>query len=153
MLPMALDVTETTAKIASPKPQHIVGYVLFSDHLAIRLVRRTLLVLACLRGLFYLIAATGWLFWPLSFQKDFLQLFVLAHALVEGVPPYQHMEVLIRQYIGVTSHLFPHPTPHPLTQGLLFVVVGLMDYQTAMTGWFALEVVGFVTAVVLTARA
>jgi hypothetical protein len=86
-------------------------------------------------------------------EKDFVQEYLLARAILDRVDPYQPIDVLGARY-GQFNGFFQktHPTPHPPTVGLLALPLGLMSYGTAVRVWFGLELTCLVASVVLLIR-
>jgi hypothetical protein len=86
-------------------------------------------------------------------QKDFAQEYLLARTILNGVDPYQPIQVLAARY-GLETGVFQklHPTPHPPTVGLLALPLGLVSYPLATRAWFGFELVCLFGAVALLIR-
>ncbi len=80
------------------------------------------------------------------YEKDFVQPYLLGKAILNGAPLYVDINQLMRLYLGTKwAPVWPHPTPHPPSVGLLFVPISLLPYQTAVIVWLVLEI-GFLAA-------
>ncbi|MGE0129699.1 MAG: glycosyltransferase family 87 protein [Blastocatellales bacterium] len=77
---------------------------------------------------------------PQVFEKDFVQDWLSARAILDGLNPYISTNDLAARYIG-SFRIFPHPTPHPPTLLIAVAPLGLFDYQTAAIAWMIIEVV------------
>jgi hypothetical protein len=90
---------------------------------------------------------------PYIYGKDFLQEYIMARALAEGVDPYLPIPFLAGRFLGpLPVALFPHPTPHPPTVGLLLLPLASLDYPWAAGLWTLLELVCLVASVHLLGR-
>jgi hypothetical protein len=119
------------------------------------LLRGVAAVLAVVAGLgaFRIAVASVLPQYVFAFRKDFLQEYTLARALAEGTDPYLPTKELALRYLGVLPReVFPHPTPHPPTTGLLLLPLALFDYSTAAAVWFVLELLCLTASVYLLAR-
>ncbi len=108
------------------------------------------------------VASGGWvlggilgLFWsPELYRRDFTQDYLWVRAAADGINPYQPVATLAARYLGdIPIAVFPHPTPHPPTMGLLLLPLAAFDLRTASVIWLAVELVslaGFIA--VLAAR-
>lgn len=77
---------------------------------------------------------------PIIVQKDFIQEYLLARAVITGLPPYDPLPTLAQNIFGTLPYLvFPHPTPHPPPVILLALPFGLFNYRQAATLWLVLE--------------
>jgi hypothetical protein len=108
---------------------------------------------AAIAGLFTLKAPLMQLFPPNVYARDLIQPYLLARAIRDGVDPYLSVQVLADRYFGVLPfRLFPHPTPHPPTVGIVFVPLSFLDYQDLAWLWFGLELMCIAGSVWLLAR-
>ena len=74
------------------------------------------------------------------YQKDFIQEYLLAKAVLAGSDPYAPLPDLAARFLGPLSNaVFQHPTPHPPAVGLIFSPLGLLSYQHAVQAWFAIQ--------------
>lgn len=74
------------------------------------------------------------------FRKDFIQEYLLAKAVLNGIDPYTPLPALAERLIGPLPNLtFQHPTPHPPPVILLSLPLGWLTYQHAAIVWFAFE--------------
>ncbi len=120
-----------------------------------RVIRGILLVcraavigLLNLLGIFFFGAAMTSLELPGAYNKDLLQDYLMARAIVHGTNPYLPMETLARLFLNVVPVVpRPTPTPHPPSVGVLFLPFSFLDYQVAATIWMAIEVACLVAAV------
>ncbi len=73
-------------------------------------------------------------------QKDFIQEYLLAKAVLAGTDPYAPLPDLAARFLGpISNAVFLHPTPHPPAVGLLFSPLGLLSYQHAVQTWFVIQ--------------
>ncbi len=73
-------------------------------------------------------------------QKDFIQEYLLAKAVLAGTDPYAPLPDLAARFLGpISTAVFLHPTPHPPAVGLLFSPLGLLSYQHAVQTWFVIQ--------------
>lgn len=136
-----------SAPVASPEAPHLVGRLLCSSAARARWARRLLLLLGAVLGVLALRGPLATLAPGVVEQKDFLQEYFLARAVAEGTTPYAPMTELAARYLGtVPSFVWPHPTPHPPTAGVLLLPLALLDYPTAATVWLAIQALSLVAA-------
>jgi hypothetical protein len=95
-------------------------------------------------------------FWqpPLLYLRDFVQDWLWARALWDGVGPYTPTPALAARYLGdcCPVHL-PHPSPHPPLAGLLVLPLSWLDLAAASAVWAGLEIACLAVAVGLLTRA
>jgi hypothetical protein len=86
-------------------------------------------------------------------ERDFVQEYLLARAILDRVDPYQPIQTLAARY-SESSGFFEKtdPTPHPPTVGLLALPLGLVSYPVAARAWFGFELVCLVGAVAILVR-
>jgi hypothetical protein len=79
---------------------------------------------------------------PLLYLRDFVQDWLWARALRDGLAPYAPTTLLAETYLGdcCVVHL-PHASPHPPLAGLLVLPLTWLDLQTASLAWAGLELV------------
>lgn len=143
------------ATLSSPQeaPRHVLGELIWSRSRKARLLRRATLSLAFLFGLATLKVPIVSLMEPHVYRKDFLQEYLLARAIVEGVDPYLPITVLADRFLGpLPVPIMPHPTPHPPTAGLLFLPLAFLDYPSAAIAWVIIEAACLVASVHLLVR-
>lgn len=87
---------------------------------------------------------------PFLYGKDFLQEYLLAKAILEGVDPYLPIRTLAAHY-GITPWSMSdlHPTPHPPTAGLLCLPISMLSYADAAVAWLLLELAAFSASIYL----
>lgn len=89
----------------------------------------------------------------LTYQKAFLQDYVVARAIADGADPYVSIQGLAQHYIGpVPPAVFDHPTPHPPTMGVMFLPLSQLDYTLVSKAWLAIELLCLFASVFLLAR-
>lgn len=75
------------------------------------------------------------------YRKDFVQEYLLARAVVDGVDLYLPAPELASVYFEPPPKLpWAHPAPHPPTAAVASVPIGLFPYGVAVTVWLAFEV-------------
>jgi hypothetical protein len=90
---------------------------------------------------------------PLVYQKDFMQEYLLARAVLAGLPPYLPMPQLAARLLGpLPVPLMPQPTPHPPPVALLSLPYGLLGYISAAAAWMAFELLCVALSVYLLLR-
>lgn len=139
------------AQVAAPR--HALGDLIWSPSRPAHLLRRIVVSLAFLVGLGTLRAPIESVLVPFVYRKDFLQEYLLGRAIVEGVDPYLPISALADRFLGpLPVPLFPHPTPHPPTAGLLFLPLAFLDYPLAAIVWVILELACLVASVHILGR-
>ena len=138
----------------SSLPSHALARLLGGEGRIARWARRALAALAVAAGLAALPRLHESLLPPHVVRKDFLQEYLLARAVAEGMDPYLPIAALAERYAGVSwGTAFSHPTPHPPPLGLLLLPLAWLDYPTAAAAWLAVELVALVAAVYAVALA
>lgn len=133
--------------------RHALGDLIWSQTRAARLLRRAAVLLAFLLGLGTLRLPINSLLAPFVYQKDFLQEYLLARAIAERVDPYLPIPALAGRFLGpLQVLLFPHPTPHPPTAGLIVLPIAFLDYPSAAAVWVIVEATCLVASVHLLGR-
>lgn len=111
-------------------------------------LKRLLLVAMMLLTASTSIAMFRYLTPPLLYQKDFLQEYLFARAVLSHITPYQMISELAALFLSQRDMpFFPHPTPHPPAVIFIALPFGLLPYEQAQAAWFILE--AFCLAVVL----
>ncbi len=148
----SFDRTATSARVMGRR--HVLGNLIWPSSSADLLLRRVAVALVFLLGVAELKVPVQSLVVPYVYLKDFLQEWLLARAFVEGVDPYLPIPELADRFLGpLPVHLiFPHPTPHPPTAGLLFLPIGFLSYPSAAALWVVLELICLVASVYLLGR-
>jgi len=78
---------------------------------------------------------------PTSYQeRDVLQEYLMAKALISGVNPYLPLDKLAQMFIGKFSFL-PHPAPYPPFIAILSTPLLLFSLNNVIVVWFIIEVV------------
>jgi hypothetical protein len=84
------------------------------------------------------------------YQKDFMQEYLLARAVLAGADPYLPMPELGGRFLEpLPVELMSNPTPHPPPVALLSLPFGLLPYIPAAAAWYLFEVVCIGLAVTL----
>jgi alpha-1,2-mannosyltransferase len=90
---------------------------------------------------------------PDVYSKDFLQEYLIARAVRNGVNPYLNLSDLAARYMGeLPVEVFPHPSTCPPPVAVLAVPLSFLSYQHAALLWFLLEVLCSVLAIRLLTR-
>ena len=134
-------------------PRHVLGDLIWSPSAAARMARLAVVSVAFLLGFVALKFPVESLMVPQLYRKDFLQEYLLVRAIAEGTNPYLPIPVLAGRFLGpLPVPLFPHPTPHPPTVGLLAFPLAFLDYSAAATVWVILEMGCLVASAYLLGR-
>ncbi len=80
-------------------------------------------------------------------EKDIIQEYLVARAILDGIDPYLSQQELAKRFLDQTTNFLPHPTPHPPVLALLFLPLGLMNYKNMAIGWYLFEIICFIVAV------
>jgi hypothetical protein len=119
---------------------HPLARLLAADTPNGRRARLVLVTVAVVQALWSLGEAIRWLVTSKIYHKDFLAIYVLTRALAEGVDPFLPLDALARRFLEqLPVPVFPHPTPHPPTLGLLALLFSALPYQASAAVWMALE--------------
>lgn len=75
------------------------------------------------------------------YQKDFIQGYVLARAMREGVNPYLPLPELVPRWLPEQTSFgaLPHPTPHPIPVGWLCMPFSLLGFEKGAVAWLLFE--------------
>ncbi|MGE0128860.1 MAG: glycosyltransferase family 87 protein [Blastocatellales bacterium] len=102
--------------------------------------KRFLLIIALFFGISGLRPVINSCSHPSVYDKDFISPYLMAKAMLAGVNPYLPLSELAARWLPDLPHdIFPHPTPHTPTLGLLCLPLALFEYQTAARIWLAIE--------------
>jgi len=105
-------------------------------------LKRILIIGTCILGLLSLVFSMQSLLPENIFRKDFIQEYLLAKAVLNGIDPYMSLPELADRLIGPLPNLvLQHPTPHPPPVMLLSLPLGWLTYKQAAIVWFAFELV------------
>lgn len=87
---------------------------------------------------------------PLVYQKDFIQEWLLAKAVLGDIDPYLPLPKLALRFLGpLPNSVLQHPTPHPPTVAVLGLPLGALSYEQAAVAWLVFEIVCIVAAIYL----
>src|SRR5262249_20722017 len=116
--------------------------------------KRLLFVIAALNGLIGIKRIFESFFPPEIYRKDFIQEYLMAKAILNGVNPYLHLPDLAAIWMNHANNYnaLKHPTPHPPVVGLLSLPFGLLSYQAAAVVWLIFELVCLSGSVLLLLR-
>jgi hypothetical protein len=94
------------------------------------------------------------IFSPYLYKRDFLQQYVQVRAIADGQDPLRSVSDLAPRYAGVATDIFPHPSPHPPSDAILFFApYAWLDFKTASIAWFCFQVVCLAASIYLLGRA
>jgi hypothetical protein len=102
-----------------------------------RYILSAFVLLAAFRTLLHSVAVLDS---PLVYRKDFLQDFLMARALMEGLDPYlgiSQLGTLLMPDLPAT--IFPHPSPHPPVTLFLSLPLASLAYPQAAFVWLLVE--------------
>jgi hypothetical protein len=112
--------------------------------------KRVVLIIVILNGMIGIKRIVESFSLPEIFRKDFIQEYLLAKAVLNGVNPYLPLPDLAGIWIGSANHIqLKHPSPHPPTIGLLGLPLGLLSYEKAAIIWLIFELACLMTVMVL----
>lgn len=87
------------------------------------------------------------------YNKDIIQEYVMAKAILNGVNPYLPVPELAGRWISTTKYIeLLHPTPHPPIVGVLSLPLALMSYEKAAVVWLFFELACLTVSVWLLMR-
>gem|GEM_PF-2711718 len=124
-----------------PAPEHIVGRLLHAARTdpTGRVVGWVALIVLAVLGTSTLVVQVDHLRAPQVYDRDFVQEYLLARAVLSRENPYALTAVeLARRHLPKAVTL-PHPIPHPPAVALMVTPLGLVSYETAAWVWFVLE--------------
>lgn len=116
--------------------------ILYSTALTMRIGRLVLAGVLVFLGLQRLYITSAFLDPQLVYEKvfikDLVSNYVVSAAVIDGVNPYQSVDLLAEKVIG-ENKFFPHPLAHP-PPGVLFTSwLAYLDLGTALLVWFILQ--------------
>ena len=136
-------------KQASPSHNSIKN-ILVSRNPCMVALKRLLVIATGILGLFSLALSMQSLLPQNIFRKDFIQEYLLAKAVLNGINPYTPLAELANRLIGpLPTLIFQHPSPHPPSVILLSLPLGWLTYQQAAIVWFAFELACILVSVYL----
>jgi len=124
----------------------IIFRVIYSSDRAMFLLKFILISCFFVFLLFYLFFIFDYLFRSLSdihiYNKDFLQSYLLAKAVVEGVNPYLPLNKLAESFIDSPffESYFPHPSPHTPFSIIIVLPLAFFTYDQSVILWFIFEI-------------
>ena len=103
-------------------------------------LRYVLVALVILMGVARLRLILVLLVSPATYQeRDILQEYLMAKALLSGVNPYLPLQELAQLFIGKFPYL-PHPAPYPPFIAILSIPLTWFSLNQLIIGWFIFEV-------------
>jgi len=132
---------------APPRSPSPIAELLASPRPAAIWLRRLLLAAALVAGLSASATVIRYLAAPWRYEKDFLQEYLFARAVLGQTAPYQPLDALAARFLPrLAIPMFPHPTPHPPPVIFVALPFGLLPYEQAQAAWLVLEVICFAVA-------
>ncbi len=108
-------------------------------------MRRILVALICIIGLLRLGLFSQSFYSPYVYMKDFIQEYLFARAVLDGVNPYTPLPQLAGEFIGpLPIPILPHSTPHPPPVIFLGLPFALLPYTLSTAVW-GLLTLSFIT--------
>ncbi len=138
---------ESCAPLDAASPSHKLSVLVYSTSRWPRAARAALMPLVVF-GILSLATPLRSLEEPFVYHKDFVQEFILAHAVLERANPYvsvtQPRELASRYISDYPAFEDPTPsallpTPHPPTVGLILIPISFLSFGSAARLWLALE--------------
>lgn len=127
---------------------HPIKKILYSSKHSIVLLKYVFVFTIAFTGILSLRFALHSLIPPAVYKKDFIQEYLLAQAVFEGVDPYLPLPELAQRFLGpLPNTVFQHSTPHPPPVALLCLPLVLFSYEQAATAWFLFEMVCIVSTI------
>lgn len=124
---------------APPDPPSPIADLLASTRPAAVWLRRLLLLTMILAGVSASSTVIRYLTPPWIYEKDFLQEYLFARAVLGQVNPYGVLQELGTLFLPRPDiPLFPHPTPHPPPVVFVALPFGLLPYEQAQVAWLLL---------------
>lgn len=113
-----------------------------------RILHRALVSLFMVLGVVTLLTMLRTFVPDMIYRRDFLQEYLLARSVLEGLDPYTPLPELVQQLVGeVPVAILPHSTPHPPPVVLLALPLGILSYPWASAIWGVLTLLALVWAV------
>jgi hypothetical protein len=120
---------------------HPIKGILYSNQPGMVLLKYVLLLAIVFLALASLGSSARSLLGSNVYKKDFIQEYLLARAVLDGIDPYLPLPDLTLRVLGPLPNLvFQHPTPHPPPVAILSLPLGLLTYQQAAVAWFLFEI-------------
>src|SRR5262245_49368190 len=85
-------------------------------------------------------------------NKDFLQEYLMARALLAGVSPYQQLPDLDKYFQTGDKQYRPHASPHTPALAIFTAPLGFLSYAQAAWVWLLVEILCLYAAVFLLLR-
>lgn len=124
--------------------------ILYSQKLTIRILRYLLICLIAIAIAISIGLSIQPLFPPYVFQKDFLQEYLIAKAVLAGINPYLPLPKLASRFLGsLPVAVAPHPTPHPPPVIFISLAYGLIPYEQAAILWLLFEFLCIILSIYL----
>ncbi|WP_299979385.1 glycosyltransferase family 87 protein [Desulfobacula sp.] len=121
---------------------HPIKDILDSHNTFVIFVKILFLIAMASIGVFSIYSATKSLVIPYVYEKDFMQDYLLAQALLHGFDPYLPISQLAQQFIGeLPNNVLPHPSPHPPPVAVLCLPFCIFNYEHAAVAWFLFEII------------
>ena len=131
-------------------PCHPIKGILSSRQPGMALLKYLLVLVIVILGLTTLQLSLTSLLRPLVFRKDFIQEYLLARAVLNGVDPYLPLPELASRFLGpLPNSVLQHPTPHPPAVALISLPLGVLSYEQAAAAWLLFEIICNVAAIYL----
>jgi hypothetical protein len=126
----------------STSSSHPIKHVLSSREPIMVLLKYVLVILGAVMGFLGLQYCVTSLLRPYVYQKDFIQEYLLARAVLRGIDPYLPLPELALRFLGsLPNSVLQHPTPHPPPVAIISLPLGLLSYERAAIVWFLFEMV------------
>ena len=120
--------------------RHVIVNIFRSKAPLMVVLRYVLLALVILMGVARLRLILVLLVSPATYQeRDILQEYLMAKALLSGVNPYLPLQELAQLFIGKFPYL-PHPAPYPPFIAILSIPLTWLSLNNLIIGWFIFEV-------------
>lgn len=91
---------------------------------------------------------------PYLYRKDFVPEYLMAKSILDNKNPYVPIQIMAASYLNIPSYyvLHYHPSPHPLTVGLMLLPFAHLPYTTAYKIWIIILSVSFAASLFLLYR-
>lgn len=117
----------------------ILTQLVFSRQPLMRILRYVLVSLLMVLGVVTLLTMLRTFAPAMIYRRDFLQEYLLARSVIDGLDPYTPLPELVQQLIGeVPVAILPHSTPHPPPVILFVLPLGILSYPWASAVWSVL---------------
>jgi hypothetical protein len=115
--------------------------------------KRLLLIIAILSGAIGVKRIVESFLPPEIYKKDFIQEYLMAKAILNGVNPYLPLPELANIWMSYAGYdRLKHPTPHPPVVGLLGLPFGYLSYEQAAVVWLVFELMCLLAVILLMLR-